>query len=465
MRNYLTIVLILLYSLLLSDGVQPIGSGTEMDPYQVETLDNLLWVSTNNSSWSSYFIQTSDISAADTQTWNNGEGFSPIGDIDNPFTGNYDGQFFLIVGLYIDNTEEFNRGLFGKIIDSSLENVTVFCANITGNFNVGGLIAHAYNSTIYNCSSEGSITGGTNVGGLVGIAENSSISYSSSSVGVIAEEFVGGLIGQCYITSLDNCSSFGQLEAIANLGGLAGLIFNSEINNCYSRVFIDAFMSAGGLAGTIMNGTVVNKCYSSGSIINGVADIGGLIGMNLSSSAYNSFWDIDTSGLENSDGGTGKYTSEMYDIATYTDLNTIGLDEPWDFVGNPFDDVGTNDYWHIFEFYPQLTPVDYVSTFEETISDLSDEVLLVNYPNPFNPTTEIRFQNLDFGEIKSAEIVVFNLKGQKVKTLPVILSGVEGSVTWNGTDQNEKPVSSGIYLYKLISNEKIEAVNRCVLFK
>jgi len=467
MRNLIIIFMFLLNSFLLADGVQPVGSGTEMAPYLVETLDNLLWISTNSSSWNSHYLQTADISAADTQNWNNGEGFGPIGNIDTPFTGNYDGQQFLIIGLYINSPEEFNRGLFGKILDSTLENIITFSVNITGNFNTGGLIAHAYNSVIYNCSSEGSVHGGTNVGGLVGIAENSSISYSSSSVGVVAEEFVGGLIGQCYITSLDNCSAFGEVEAIANLGGLAGIIFNAEVNNCFSYVTLDVFMSAGGLAGTIMNGAVINKCYSTGSIVNGVADIGGLIGMNISSFTYNSFWNIETSGLDNSDGGTGKYTSEMYDVATYTDLNTIGLDEPWDFVGNPFDDEGTDDHWNIYEYYPILTPVDYVSSFEEEISDLNEQVFLGNYPNPFNPTTEIRFQISDFSEIESLEIVIYNLKGQKVKKLPINSYTHQpiNSVTWNGDNDKGESVSSGVYLYKLLSNKRVEAVNRCLLLK
>ena len=148
MRNYFIIFLIFVYSGLLADGVQPVGSGNETDPYQVETLDNLLWISTNPVSWDNYFVQTADISAADTQNWNNGEGFSPIGNIDTPFTGNFDGQQFLIIGLYINSPEEFNRGLFGKILDSTLENITTFCVNITGNFNAGGMVAHAYNSVI-----------------------------------------------------------------------------------------------------------------------------------------------------------------------------------------------------------------------------------------------------------------------------------------------------------------------------
>jgi len=74
---------------------------------------------------------------------------------------------------------------------------------------------------------------------------------------------------------------------------------------------------------------------------------GGLIGSAYSSDINNSFWDTETSGQTNSDGGIGKATSEMIDVATFTNLTTTGLDAPWDFVGDPFDDNATEDYWNI----------------------------------------------------------------------------------------------------------------------
>jgi flagellar hook assembly protein FlgD len=63
---------------------------------------------------------------------------------------------------------------------------------------------------------------------------------------------------------------------------------------------------------------------------------------------------------------------------------------------------------------------------------------------------------------------IYNLKGQKVKEFNVILSGVEeesNSVTWNGTNLNNQPVSSGIYLYKLIVDKKLVATKKMLLIK
>ncbi|KQC06498.1 MAG: hypothetical protein APR54_01635 [Candidatus Cloacimonas sp. SDB] len=74
-------------------------------------------------------------------------------------------------------------------------------------------------------------------------------------------------------------------------------------------------------------------------------------------------------------------------------------------------------------------------------------VLKNNYPNPFNPETTIEFS---IPEDKLIELSIYNLKGQKVKTLlsEVIESGSH-SVIWDGKDQHNKPVSSGIYFYNL----------------
>jgi hypothetical protein len=71
-----------------------------------------------------------------------------------------------------------------------------------------------------------------------------------------------------------------------------------------------------------------------------------------------------------------------------------------------------------------------------------------NYPNPFNPETQISFSLAQ--DYKNVQLVVYNMKGQKIKTL-VNGNMKAGSheLIWNGTDSNNNKVSSGIYLYRL----------------
>jgi len=96
---------------------------------------------------------------------------------------------------------------------------------------------------------------------------------------------------------------------------------------------------------------------------------------------------------------------------------------------------------------------------------ISADINLSNYPNPFNPTTEFRFHTSDISTFNSAEITIYNLKGQLIKKSSVIMNGVEGSATWNGTDINNNLVTSGIYFYQLSVNGKTLASNKCLLLK
>jgi hypothetical protein len=71
-----------------------------------------------------------------------------------------------------------------------------------------------------------------------------------------------------------------------------------------------------------------------------------------------------------------------------------------------------------------------------------------NYPNPFNPTTTIRFSLNQTAEVS---LEVFNLLGQKVKTLlnGQRLSPGTHAVDWDGTAEDGKTVSAGVYLYRI----------------
>jgi len=86
-----------------------------------------------------------------------------------------------------------------------------------------------------------------------------------------------------------------------------------------------------------------------------------------------------------------------------------------------------------------------------------------NYPNPFNPTTTISFSTTE--STKHTEINIYNLKGQKVKKLvEKVLPAGQHSITWNGTDENGKPVSSGVYFYKMKA-DKYVSTKKMILLK
>jgi hypothetical protein len=84
----------------------------------------------------------------------------------------------------------------------------------------------------------------------------------------------------------------------------------------------------------------------------------------------------------------------------------------------------------------------------ELDSNMPTEFAVVgNYPNPFNPSTTIRFT---LGEATNVTLDVYNMLGQKVATLYNGLGHTGANeVTWNGTNDNNQSVDSGVYLYRV----------------
>ena len=92
-----------------------------------------------------------------------------------------------------------------------------------------------------------------------------------------------------------------------------------------------------------------------------------------------------------------------------------------------------------------------------------DNILINNFPNPFNPSTSIEFSINNNSHI---ELSIYNIKGQKIKTLAQNeFTKGSHSIIWNGDNESEDPVSSGLYLYKLKIDGKTEVIKKCLLLK
>lgn len=94
---------------------------------------------------------------------------------------------------------------------------------------------------------------------------------------------------------------------------------------------------------------------------------------------------------------------------------------------------------------------------------ISNEIVINNYPNPFNSSTIISYK-LPIN-IVNPVIEIFNVKGEHIRELNVSLSQVDGSITWDGADQYLKPVSSGIYLYRIKDCDFVSQTKRMLLLK
>ncbi|HNX00935.1 MAG TPA: T9SS type A sorting domain-containing protein [Candidatus Cloacimonadota bacterium] len=85
-----------------------------------------------------------------------------------------------------------------------------------------------------------------------------------------------------------------------------------------------------------------------------------------------------------------------------------------------------------------------------------------NYPNPFNPSTTIRFELPESGWVK---MDIYNIKGQHIRNLldEHRLNG-QNQVVWNGTNDNGKTVASGVYLVK-VSSGQYSASRKVIMVK
>jgi flagellar hook assembly protein FlgD len=89
-------------------------------------------------------------------------------------------------------------------------------------------------------------------------------------------------------------------------------------------------------------------------------------------------------------------------------------------------------------------------------------VLLSNYPNPFNPETEIRFQ---LSEAARVVVKIFNALGAEVRTLAEAqYQAGAHAVRWDGKDWHGNPAASGVYFYQL-RTEKFSQIRKMNLLR
>lgn len=356
------------------------GSGTEDDPYLIETAVHLDSVR-NHLDY--HFLQIADIDL-NVPPWNTGEGWEPIGvwiEDNHPdnrqFSGSYNGNSFVINGLYINRASNI-QALFSSLSQAVVENVSMENVDISGESVISSLVANAVNNTIIkNCYGTGNVNGNdivgglvgrnaggsiiknsysnctvegiTRIGGLTGINQTNSIIINSFNLGnVVGENNIGGLLGVNYGSDIYNSFNNGNIVGNNRVGGLVGrnvlAVYprNPHIENSYNTGEVNGFSEVGGLVGTNYHGIITN-CFNYG-IVTGNFYYGGLVGWQTEGITTHSYWDIEASGLFTSASGEGRTTEEMtypYHENTYVD---------WDFEEVWYPDIA----YEINNGYPYL---------------------------------------------------------------------------------------------------------------
>ena len=250
------------------------------------------------------------------------------------FAGRFNGNGFVVSNLTIDGSDDLgyasdkqqNLGLFGTLAESAeVHDLGVVDVNITNSGNAGGctggIVGLNDEGRVFNCFSSGMLSGRQKVGGIVGKNKEGSVSccFSTTTVSGIAE--IGGIVGRNGWGDVSNCYSAG-----AAWGNFAGGIVGANtggVTHCYSTSAISGAY-APGLGGLVAHVEAPDSPSWFGDKTEEMMVV------------THSFWDIESSGQTESQGGVGLTGDLMQDISTY-------LEDGWGIIYHPVN--SPDDLW------------------------------------------------------------------------------------------------------------------------
>ncbi len=349
--------------------------------------------------------------------------------------------------IVIENSADY-AGSLGCFFDSNPEvNNNVFTDNF-GNINIGGLcfFVNCDASVVGNIISNNSAVEST--GGIV-IDQNSSLILINNTIN---NNSAGNNGGGIFVNDGSDITMINTIVAGNEASIGSGIYFNQPGN--VDIQFCDFFNEGNEFGGP-----------------DAPDWLGIITGFNQYGTPCDDYFNIYEDPLFV---GNGDHPFSILDDSPCVDAgiqDTTGLNLPtYDFTGNDRIVDGRGDGFAFidmgaYEFEPDSTGVD-----DENIHSSIFNIQLSNYPNPFQSSTTIRFttENTE----KNTEILIYNVKGQKVKTFDLecdnhviaTSSRMMHSISWNGKDDAGKSVSSGIYFYRLKSGNR-EKTKKMILMK
>ena len=217
----------------------------------------------------------------------------PIGNDNNRWKGNMDGQGHTISNLYI-KTAQNHVGLFGytdgaTIQDLIFDNAKVENVSTTNEktYKTGILAGYAYASTNSPAHIKGikttnncTVIGQEDTGGIVGCAKINLENCENRS-SVKGTGSVGGIAGDSFERNIKRCTNYGTVENGRNqyIGGIIGYAYGTCIEDCanYGKITSTGW-HAGGIAGSTLKNSSIQNVFSYGDVTNTNGSSGIIIG-------------------------------------------------------------------------------------------------------------------------------------------------------------------------------------------
>ena len=194
----------------------------------------------------------------------------PIGNYNNRWKGNMDGQGHTISHLYIKTSQKY-VGLFGYTDGATIQDLIFDNAKVENDTYYTGILAgFAYGpshikgiKTTKNCT----VIGQENTGGIIGLAKINLENCENHS-SVKGTKSVGGIAGSSTYKNIKRCTNYGTVENNTSyIGGIIGYAYGTSIEDCanYGKI-TSTGRCAGGIAGTTMANSSIQNVFSYGDV-------------------------------------------------------------------------------------------------------------------------------------------------------------------------------------------------------
>ena len=251
-----------------------VGTGTEGDPYEISTYEDLYSIRYD---LSSNYILVNNIDLS------NYADFAPI----ENFAGILDGAQYTISNLKINKSGIASIGLFGSITGTGVvKDLTINGAEVFGGTN-SGVIAGTNAGEINNVNVSGYVEcDANNCGGITG--NNTGLITGSVYSGHVAALGVGGALAGISSGVINASSTSGTISCTAsNCGGLVGSMSSGSVTSSYSEINImNTGSYTGGLIGNVSGSSNITLSYATGSVT-GTSYTGGFVGSTTSTGSLN----------------------------------------------------------------------------------------------------------------------------------------------------------------------------------
>ena len=246
------------------------GSGTEGDPYLIETIDDMDQLAADVNGGELYdgkfFRLANNLDYTDVTKDKAGNNYTPVGLFysdgitDKPFKGFFDGDDYTIKGIRVSYRNDISGGtngvgIFGFIYNGSVKNLTVEDCVFKGT-TVGGVVGYNYGATIKNTHVKSSV--------IISSDESSTANH-------------GGIAGRNHLGTVEGNISEAQVtcnegQSCSIFGGIVGHAINSTTkNNLYLGTKVEGSSYVGLIAGKIESNIPLDGNIYPGSLVGGGA--------------------------------------------------------------------------------------------------------------------------------------------------------------------------------------------------